>query len=292
MSRKPSHAETEALNEQTGWTPKQRNHLRRLIRQDATIAYVVTDRHGRPANGGPATREWQCRPGLAQVIPGPLALCGPGALHGTYQPHRWRGERVWVAGFVGEVARQEDKIGALHREIVGEVFPEQALDHSVGARLGRRDLYCANLDGANLDGANLYRANLDGANLYRANLDCANLVRAHLYCANLDGANLDGANLVCANLDGANLVRANLVRANLDGANLDCANLYCANLDGANLVRANLVRANLDCANLEGANLVCANLDGAYRPNAKAVAELVEAGYENDDCGYLRKVKK
>lgn len=125
------------MNEQTGWTPKQRNHLRRLIKSGATIAYVVTDRHGRPSNGGPATRAWQVRPGLIQRVQGPLELCGPRALHGTLSPHKWRGERVWVAGFVGEVRREDDKLGSLQREIVGEVYPECAVSDGVGARLGR-----------------------------------------------------------------------------------------------------------------------------------------------------------
>jgi hypothetical protein len=62
---------TAEMNEQTGWTPKQRNHLSRLIKSGATIAYVCTDRHGRPSNGGPATRAWQVRPGLVQRIAGP-----------------------------------------------------------------------------------------------------------------------------------------------------------------------------------------------------------------------------
>src|SRR5271166_1397993 len=107
---------TSELNAQTGWTPRQRNHLRRLMRNGHTIAYVNTDRHARPANGGTATKEWQLRPGLVQLITGPLEICTPAALHGTFQPHRWRGERVWLAGFVGQVQRHEDKLASLHRE--------------------------------------------------------------------------------------------------------------------------------------------------------------------------------
>jgi len=180
--------DTEALNLQTGWTPKQRNHLRRLVKAGATIAYVVTDRHGRPSNGGPNTREWQVKAGLVQEIPGPLALCGPGALHGTLTPHKWRGERVWIAGFVGEVQRQDDKLGALRREIIGEVYPEFALDPGTGARLGRKDLHGADLYGANLRGADLYGANLRGADLRDANLRGADLRDADLRSANLRDA--------------------------------------------------------------------------------------------------------
>ena len=50
-----------------------------------------------------------------------------------------------------------------------------------------KDLYWANLEGANLE-----RANLEGANLEEANLEWANLERANLKGVNLDGANLKG----------------------------------------------------------------------------------------------------
>ena len=175
---------TAEMNAQTLWTPRQRNHLRRLIRQGATIAYVCTDRHGRPSNGGPCTHAWQVRPGLVQTVQGPLELCGPRALHGTIEPHRWAGDRVWVAGFVGEILRSNDKVGALRREIVGEVFQETALSPSVAIRIGAR---------ACLSGACLSEAILSEAILSGANMSGANLYGAHLDGANLSGANLDGA---------------------------------------------------------------------------------------------------
>jgi len=291
---------TRELDAQTGWTPRQKNHLRRLMRSGAEIAYVVTDRHGRPANGGPSNREWQVRAGLVQKIDGPLKICTKNALHGTLQPHRWKGERVWLAGFVGELQREEDKIGCLHREIIGEIYPECALSESVGIRIGRRDhLSGADLSGADLSGAYLSCANLSGADLSGANLSGANLSRANLSCANLSWANLSCANLSGANLSCAYLSRADLSRANLSCANLSCADLSRANLSRADLSCADLSRANLSCANLSWANLSwanlscanlsCANLSGAYRPNAKEVSELVEAGWENDSSGHLRR---
>jgi len=236
---------------QTHWTARQRNHLRRLIRAGATIAYWCSDVRGRPANHGMAhlaARGWTARAGLVQAVMGPLRVCTEAALHATLEPHLWAGTRVWVVGLVGEVQRDGDKFAALHREIVGEVMPEEALSASVGVRIGRKDLDGANLTSANLDGADLRRASLDGASLAGASID---------------GASLDGANLAGANLSGANLRRACLRRANLDGASLDGANLTSASLDGANLVGANLSGANLRRANLDGANLVGANLVGA-----------------------------
>jgi uncharacterized protein YjbI with pentapeptide repeats len=139
-------------------------------------------------------------PGLVQKIAGPLEICSPRALHGTFEPHRWRGERVWLAGFVGDVQRQEDKLGSLHREIVGEIFPETALSHSVGARIGLK-----NLRGADLQRANLYGANLQSADLQSADLQSADLQRADLQSADLRNANLQSANLRNAYLQRANL---------------------------------------------------------------------------------------
>ena len=246
---------TQELNRTTGWTAKQRNHLRRLMRDGAVIAYVVTDKHGRPSNGGPATREWQVRSGLVQTVQGPLEICGPRALHGTRSPHKWFDERVWVAGFVGEVQKEEDKIGSLQREIIGEVYPETAVDPSAGVRIG-----CRNLKYANLKYANLAYANLEYANLACANLKYANLAYANLACANLKYANLAYVNLKCARFAYADLKYANLAYANLTYANLAYANLKGANLACANLEYANLDYANLACANLEGAAAMVAPL--------------------------------
>jgi uncharacterized protein YjbI with pentapeptide repeats len=92
----------------------------------------------------------------------------------------------------------------------------------------------------------------DPSNLYCANLNCANLSGADLYCANLRGANLRGADLNCANLRGANLNCANLSGADLSGANLRGADLSGANLRGANLRGADLSGADLRGANLNG----------------------------------------
>ena len=72
-----------------------------------------------PANGGAASEA--ARPGLVQEIRGPLALCGPKALHATMRPDKWKGERLWVVALHGEVLHDGDKCGALKREIIGEV---------------------------------------------------------------------------------------------------------------------------------------------------------------------------
>ncbi len=172
------------------WSEAQSEHLKSLIDRNATIAYWNSDQHGLPANGG--TTRKPVYPGLVQTIGGPLELCGPGALHATKSPHKWAGCRVWVVGLVGDVQSQEDKFGALIREIVGDILPsdcvEMQLDDSVKVRIGINILPNANLFGANLRGANLRGANLCGANLRSADLRGANLQGADLFGANLCGA--------------------------------------------------------------------------------------------------------
>ena len=208
------------------WKPSQRKRLRECIASGASIAYCNTTAHGLPANGGTGG---PLRTGLVQAIAGPLQLCGPGALHATMEPHRWKGSRVWIVALHGEVKRESDKLGALCREVLGEVLREESwVSASVAIRVGE------NLTRANLTGANLTRANLTGANLRGENLTRANLTGANLRGANLTGANLYGADLTGANLYGANLRGADLYGADLRGANLTGANLYGADLYGAN----------------------------------------------------------
>jgi hypothetical protein len=58
-----------------------------------------------------------------QSVEGPLNLCAPGTLHATYIPSKWKGERLWLVAMIGEVVEQEDKLGALQREIIAEITP-------------------------------------------------------------------------------------------------------------------------------------------------------------------------
>lgn len=37
------------------------------------------------------------------------------------RPEEWKGERLWVVALYGEVIRDGDKMGALKREIIGEI---------------------------------------------------------------------------------------------------------------------------------------------------------------------------
>ena len=207
----------------THWATEQQTRLSDLMKDPlVTISYWCSDQHGYPANGGSSEPVYS---GLIQEISGPLEICTPNALHATTFPHKWKGCRVWIVALFGEVQKEGDKLGALKREILGEILPNECLDDSIGVRIGRKDLSGADLRGANLIRANLIGADLRGAYLSRAYLSGADLRGADLRGANLSGAHLSGADLRVANLDGANLSRAYLRVANLDGANLSRAYL-------------------------------------------------------------------
>ena len=64
------------------------------------------------------------KPGTVEKIKGPLRICTKNALHGTLLPPKWPGARLWVVALIGEIAGDEEKFGALEREIIGEVIPD------------------------------------------------------------------------------------------------------------------------------------------------------------------------
>jgi len=57
---------------------------------------------------------------VVHTAPGPLNLCNPGTLHATLLPPKWKGERWWIVALIGDVIGDEEKYGALTREILGE----------------------------------------------------------------------------------------------------------------------------------------------------------------------------
>jgi hypothetical protein len=59
---------------------------------------------------------------VVHTAPGPLNLCNAGTLHATLLPPKWKGERWWVVAMIGEVVGDEEKYGALKREIIGEAL--------------------------------------------------------------------------------------------------------------------------------------------------------------------------
>lgn len=47
-----------------------------------------------------------------------LEICSPHALHGTLNPDKWPGERLWLVAMYGEIQPQDEKVGAPKREIL------------------------------------------------------------------------------------------------------------------------------------------------------------------------------
>ena len=103
------------------WPRSQQDRYRAAAAGGATFAFWKSNADGTPANGG---RGGTRKAGDVETIPGPLQLCGSGALHATDDPQKWQGKRVWIVALFGEIARDEsdDKLGALHREILGEAW--------------------------------------------------------------------------------------------------------------------------------------------------------------------------
>lgn len=95
----------------------QRARLEALRQGGASIAFWKSDAQGRACNGG---RNAPVAPGTIEKISGPLRICTQNALHATYIPPKWDGSRWWIVALIGEVQEQDDKIGGLEREIIGE----------------------------------------------------------------------------------------------------------------------------------------------------------------------------
>ena len=99
------------------WPAPQQSRLAELQQQGATIAYWKSKKDATPANGGRAN---PVAAGTIQEDTGPLSLCHKGTLHATLVPEKWQGERKWIVALIGEVVGDDDKLGALKREIIGE----------------------------------------------------------------------------------------------------------------------------------------------------------------------------
>jgi hypothetical protein len=102
------------------WPDIFRQRLASLRDAGATIAFWRSSRAGLPSNGGGGIEA--AAPGVVHIASGPIALCKPGTLHATLLPTKWNGERWWIVALTGEVVGDEEKYGALSREILGEAL--------------------------------------------------------------------------------------------------------------------------------------------------------------------------
>jgi len=202
---------------------------------EGRLHYRVTDAQGRSSNGGESEplpfRAWSAVIKNARIY--------SSGWHLTTEPHRWDGQRVWLAEGKFPAGQEEDKTCWGQIRILGEVDPHACLDRSALVRcsdnLREADLSEADLSWASLRGADLREANLSWANLYGANLRGSNLYEADLRGADLCEATLRGADLRGANLRGADLCGTRLRGADLRGADLRGADLRGADLRGADL---------------------------------------------------------
>ncbi len=86
--------------------------------QNAVLAFWRSDTAGRPANGGDGEA---VAVGLHQTLSGPLAVCTKNALHATYDPEKWKGERWWVVALHLPIQEDTNKLGSLERTIVADL---------------------------------------------------------------------------------------------------------------------------------------------------------------------------
>lgn len=166
------------------WTQQQIDRSLELEAQGAIIAFYCSDRNGLPANGGAATEKYMMVPGAIHEVNGPLELCTPRALHATMQPHRWFGTRVWVVAMLRKIIGDDNRLGSLRREVIGEILLEECISPQVLIRLK-----------INFSGADFSGVYLSGAKLYKVNFSGANLSGANFFGADLSGVNLSEANL-------------------------------------------------------------------------------------------------
>src|SRR4030067_426423 len=67
--------------------------LSSVRKEEGTIlAYWCSSKAGTPANGGNGTEAFI---GLTEEVEGPLKICTKKALHGTLNPPKWKGDRIW-----------------------------------------------------------------------------------------------------------------------------------------------------------------------------------------------------
>ena len=101
------------------WSATQRARLAELEKLGAKIAFWRSGDDGRACNGGSNN---PVAPGVVETSPGPLSLCERGTLHATLIPPKWKGSRWWIVALIGEVVGDDEKYGALTREIIGEAL--------------------------------------------------------------------------------------------------------------------------------------------------------------------------
>jgi hypothetical protein len=101
------------------WPQLWRERLASARARGAVIAYWRSDANGRPCNGGYGRPVYA---GMIEHTGGPLQLCSRGTLHATVLPPAYHGERCWIVALDKPITRENEKIGALRREIIGEVI--------------------------------------------------------------------------------------------------------------------------------------------------------------------------
>ena len=193
------------MNVKSHWTQKQKKAFRAAWKRGDKLLYCLTDRYGRPSNGG--------QNNLPPAAPGVVhetesrSICSHG-LHATSEPHMWRGELVWVVALGPDAETDGDggKWCSTRREFIGPILPHEAiLCAGAAVKSGSKFAPRSNLSRSDLSGSNLSGSNLSGSNLSRSDLSRSNLSHSNLYGSDLSASNLYGSDLSGSNLYGSDL---------------------------------------------------------------------------------------
>ena len=83
------------------------------------VCFWRCNNDNRPANGGDFGT--LASEGLTETITGPLKICTSQGLHGTLNPKKWKGEKLWIVALQHPVQSDDDKFASLTRVFVKDL---------------------------------------------------------------------------------------------------------------------------------------------------------------------------
>ena len=101
---------------------EKQNYFSALLRPfqaaETIVGFWRCEKDMRPANGGTGNPRIV---GTTEKLNAPLKICTVNALHATFDPSKWKGERWCIVRLAEPVQIQEDKIASLERQILADL---------------------------------------------------------------------------------------------------------------------------------------------------------------------------
>lgn len=171
------------------WSEDQVKRLNECLDNGDTIAFWCSDAKGQPCNGGTTIVPAETGDIISLKEVSHTTLCTSDALHGTLVPNEFVGPRVWVCAFRHDVKKNNNKVGAITREYLGEILASDSILPSISARLGEK-----NLSGASLPNSRMFSMDLNLVDFRKADLTNSKITKCNLAFADFRGATLTGVN--------------------------------------------------------------------------------------------------